>query len=228
MLPLTDPSNDVPILGPIGVGVGTLGTTWQQILPSDPQRRGMVVHNPGTNNLYIAPANLPSQPSTGAGALLIYPNEEAEIYASNEYENVNAAWMGWVSAGSFQPVSILNFTGTNASVAAPAPLAYLNQGSVIVSPVATGVILGTTLQSIIGSNAQRRGIAFHNPSTAAVAVMPANISVSFGAAGSIIVLPGDTKTFRSDISSRIRVNVGWNAIAQVAGANPLTVLEFLG
>lgn len=225
--PLASLVYDVPVLGPIGVGVATLGTVWQQVLDFDANRRGVIFHNPGSNNLYVAPRNLSAQPPSGAGALLIYPQEEAVILAENEHDNVNTAWMAWVDQGVNQPISILNFTGTNQSVPAPQPLASLRQGSSIASPVASGILVGAASAPVIGANPVRRGITFHNPGTVILALCPDNLTAVVGA-GSIILLPGQTKTFMTKPKSRIRVNCGWNAIAAQAGSNPLTVLEHLG
>lgn len=224
-IPLSYPSNDVPILGPIGVGVATLGTVWSEILASDPNRRGVIFHNPGANTLFVAPSNLGVQST--AGAVIVYPGYEVEFLAEDERQNINTAWMGWVDVGANQPVSILNFTGTNASVPAPLPLASLDQGSVITSPLASGSVLTTAVSSVIGSNAQRRGITFSNPGSIPVCVMPSNLSVQFGVAGSITILPGQTKTFMARPRSKVRVNCGWSAAAQ-SSTNPLSVLEWLG
>src|SRR6185312_1604516 len=118
-----DLTHDIPVLGPIGVGVATLGTVWTQIIGADFTRRGIIFHNPGTHNLFVCPTNISVQPTSNQGAILIQPQSEAEILSENEYTNVNSAWMGWVDTGSNQPVSILNFSGTNASVPPPEPLA---------------------------------------------------------------------------------------------------------
>ena len=228
VIPYADLTHDIPVLGPIGVGVATLGTVWTQIIGSDLTRRGIIFHNPGAHNLFVCPTNITVQPSSNQGALLIQPQSEVEILAENEYNNVNSAWMGWVDAGTNQPVSILNFSGTNASVPPPEPLAQLRQGSAISSPLGSGVLLGVSVSAAISSNAQRRGIIFHNPGTIPLAVMPANLSVTYGVAGSIILLPGDTKTFMAKPNSRIRVNCGWSACAQSSSNNPLTIMEILG
>jgi hypothetical protein len=226
-LPLADLVYDVPVLGPIGVGVATLGTTWQQIIAADSQRRAIVFHNPGANNLRVAPANLTVQPAHGQGGMLIYPGEDLQLYAEDEHENINCGWMGWVDAGVNQPVSILNFTGANASVAPPLPLASLRMGSVIASPNGSGVLLGAASAPAIGANPVRRGITFHTPGTVNLAFCPANLAAVIGA-GSIILLPGQTKTYMAKPRSRIRVTCGWNAIAATGANNPLTILEHLG
>lgn len=227
-LPLADLTHDVPVLGPIGIGLATLGTVWAQVLAADAARRGVIFHNPGAQNLFVAPANLAVQPASGQGALLVYPGESAEVLAEDEHQNVNCAWMAWVAGGSNQPLSILNFTSTNAAVtAAPMPLASLNQGSTIASPLGSGVLVGGASTTAIAANRQRRGITFHNPGTVALAVCPANLTAVFGAGG-ITLLPGQSKTFMAKPQSRIRVNCGWNVIAQSGSNNPLTILEHLG
>lgn len=225
--PLADLAHDIPVLGPIGVAVGTLGTTWTQVLAADVSRRGVIFHNPGSVNVFVAPANLSAQPASGAGALLIYPGEEQDVLALDEHQNVNAAWMAWAASGSNRPLTILDFTGTNSSVPAPNPLASLNQGTAISSPNASGVLLTTASATAIAANAQRRGITFHNPGTVGVAVCPANLTAVYGAGG-VIVLPGQSKTFMARPASRIRVNCGWNAIAQSGSNQPLSILEHLG
>lgn len=227
VLPLADLVYDVPVLGPIGIGIATLGTTWAQVLAADTQRRGVIFHNPGSENLFVAPANLASQPANGAGALLIYPQEEAVLFAEDEHENVNCAWMAWVASGSDQPISILNFTASNPAVTLPPmPLASLRQGSGITSPVAYGYSIGTGSVATLGANPVRRGVTFHNPGTVNLAVSPGNIAAAIGAGG-IIVLPGQSKTLMAKPSARIRVNCGWNAVA-ASPSSPLTILEHLG
>lgn len=226
--PLADLAHDIPVLGPIGVGIGTLGTAWAQVLGVDTQRRGVVFHNPGSNNLRVAPANLSGQPAQGQGGILIYPQEEFELYGDDEHMNISQAWMAWVDTGSNQPISILSFTGSNPSqTTPPMPLASLNQGSSILSPNGSGVLLGTSSLLAISANPVRRGITFHNPGSVEVAVCPANLSAVIGAGG-IILLPGQSKTFMARPRSRVRVNCGWNAIAASGSNNPLTILEHLG
>lgn len=135
-LPLAGLVNQTPILGPIGVGIGTLGSVWVQVLPADPARKGITFYNPGLNNLRVSPSNLASQ--NNAGAFLIYPGEMFDLFSEDELVNVNSAWMAWTDSGSNQPISILNYTGTNASVPAPNALANLNYGVPIVSPLTYG------------------------------------------------------------------------------------------
>lgn len=228
VVPLSSPAYDIPVLGPVGVAVTSLTTTWAQVIASDPMRRGIIFSNPGdTYSKFVAPANLSAQPATLEGAFRIYPQEDLIILAENEHENVNRAWKAWTENNADGTLTILNFSGQNQSVPAPNPLASLNQGSVIDSPNASGVLVTTSSRAAIGANAQRRGISFHNPGSVPLAFCPSNLSASFGG-GSVILLPGQTKTYQAKPQSRIRINCAWNVIAQSGSNNPLTVLEFLG
>ena len=224
--PLADLSYDIPVLGPIGVGIASVVPVWQQVLAADLTRRGVVFHNPGNVDVLVAPANLASQPATDAGALRIYPGNDLVLLTDDEHTNVNAAWQAWVDAGTGK-LSILNFSGTNPAQATQMPLISLSQGSSITSPISSGVLLGTVSTTVIATNPQRRGISFSNPGTVTVAVSPANLTASIGA-GSIIVLPGQTRTYMANSRSRIRVNCGWNGISASGSNNPLTSLEHLG
>jgi hypothetical protein len=226
VMPLADLVHDIPVLGPIGVAVSGIGTVWQQVLGSDATRRGVIFHNPGNVDVLVAPANLSSQPATDAGALRIYAQSDLVLLSEDEHQNLNTAWMAWVDGGA-GVLSILNFSGVNASVPPPMPLASLNQGSGIPSPLASGKLLAAASLAAIGANAQRRGITFHNPGAVNLAVCPSNLVAAIGA-GSIILLPGQTRTYMAKPKSRIRVNCGWNAIAASGTNNPLTVLEHLG
>jgi hypothetical protein len=224
--PLADLVHDIPVLGPIGVAVSGIGTVWSQVLGSDPTRRGVIFHNPGAVDVLVAPSNIAVQPATDAGALRIYAQSDLVLLSEDEHQNLNTAWMGWTDAGT-GALSILNFSGTNSSVPPPMPLANLNQGSSIASPLGSGVLLALASLPAIGANAQRRGITFHNPGAVTLGVCPANLTASIGA-GSIILLPGQTRTYMAKPRSRVRINCGWNAIAQSGANNPLTILEHLG
>lgn len=221
-MPLAGLSNAIPVLGPIGIGIATLGTTWIQVLPADAGRRGVLFYNPGANNLRVTPVNLAVQGN--AGAFLIYPGEWLEFYADDLSVNVNSAWMAWVDTGTNQPISILNFTSTNTSVPAPQPQSQMSYGVPVQSPLTYGTTLTNASVPIIAANPQRRTVVFHNPGTVNVAVTPANLVAVIGAGG-IILLPGQTKQIPA--KGLIKVNCGWNGIAAVAGSQPFTVAELL-
>ena len=52
-----------------------------------------------------------------------------------------------------------------------------------------------------------------------------SLGASIGA-GSIIVLPGDTKTILGN--DYVKVNAGWNACAQSGNSNALTAMSLYG
>jgi hypothetical protein len=224
-LPMARLTSGVPVLGPVGIGF-SLGTAWQQVLAFDAVRRGVIFANPSSDTIYVAPANLSGQQI--AGAVAIFPQEEWDLFADPPI-SVNTAWMAWAATGPASAFTVLNFTDQNVlgspnNANGPLPQSNLSFDVPIVSPLATGISLATSSVTAIGSNPVRRGIAFHNPGLVPVAVCPANLSAAFGP-GSIIVLPGATK--RIFAKGNVKVNCGFNAIAQSGSNNPLTVLEYV-
>jgi hypothetical protein len=222
--PLADLANDVPVLGPIGVAVTTVGTTAAQVIGADAVRRGILFHNPGSVNLRIAPVG--STLVTAAGGILIYPGEEFELLEGDDnLFNVNCAWQAVADGGSNNALTIFNFTDNNPAQVTQNPLMQVNQTAQISSPAITQeTALGTVSKSVIGANPMRRGILFHNPGSVVVGVCPANLVALIGA-GSLTILPGQEKRILA--KGRVRVNCGFNAIAQGGSNNDLTILEFL-
>lgn len=222
MVAQSDMANDVPVLGPIGVAVAALGLSPVAVIGADPVRRGIIFHNPGTVNLRVVPANL--TPTPGAGGIVVYPQTEETIYG-DENLHVNSGWNAVADSAGSNPLTILNFTDNNQSVAAPEAVARLTYAIPIVSPRGVQVsALGTISAQVIGANPNRRGVLFSNPGPNIVAVCPSNLSAVIGA-GSIVILPGAEK--RIVARGRIRVNCAWNAIAATGSANSLTILEFV-
>lgn len=215
-------SGDVPVLGPIGVGYATLGTTSAEVIGADAVRHGLIFHNPGSVIFRVTPANL--TPVAGVGGIPVYPQSELPILGE-ELTDVNCAWNAVADSGANNPVTIFNFTDNYQGVPAPEPLARLNVGVPISSPLGIQISALTTASlSVIGANPVRRGILFSNPSDVPVAVCPANLTALFGA-GSMIVLPGGEKRIMA--KGRLRVNCGWKAIAESGAGKSLTILEFL-
>jgi hypothetical protein len=223
--PLADLSYDVPVLGPIGIAIANLGTGSTQVIGPDPTRAGIVFHNPGTQIIRVAPANLTLVP--GSGGILIYPQEEEALF-SDAAMALNCAWNAVADSDSNNPLTIFNFSGYNASQPAPMPIARLSYGVPIVSPNGIQVSnIGTGSQQVIGRNPMRRGIVFMNPNPypRLISVCPENLTASSAAAGTLGILPGQEK--RIIARNRIRVNCAWNACADAGSGNSLTILEFL-
>jgi len=223
--PLASLAYDVPVLGPIAIAFPTLGTSSTSVLGPDSTRAGVVFHNPGSQIIRITPANL--TPISGAGGILIYPQEEEAIF-SDAAISLNSGWNAVADSGSTNPLTIFNFTGYNAAQPAPMPLTSLTYGVPIPSPNGIQVSnLGTSSQQVIAANPMRRGILFHNPNPEPIliSVCPANLAALSGGAGSMGILPGQEK--RIIARNRIRVNCAWNAVASQGSGNSLTILEFL-
>lgn len=105
----------------------------------------------------------------------------------------------------------------------PEPLIQQNQIIPIASPVFTSVALtGANSPSVIGPNAQRRGITFANPSaTQTIYIAPAGSPIAVGQG--IPLFPGATYSVMAQ--GNFQINCGWQAIA--SGACNLSILEFV-
>ncbi len=99
------------------------------------------------------------------------------------------------------------------------------------SPVTTGVNnIGTAAISVIGANASRHGLFFHNPATTNVNMYVFQSTVSStptlsAPGGAFLILPADTFPFPS--SEYANVNTGFFAFASTGTNNALTIMEFL-
>ena len=103
------------------------------------------------------------------------------------------------------------------------PLIQQNQIIPIASPLFTSVALTTAnTPSVIGANAQRRGITFANPSaTQTIYLAPAGSAIAVGQG--IPLFPGATLPIMSQ--GNYQINCGWQAIA--SGNCNLSILEFV-
>lgn len=221
-----DPWNDYPILGPYAVAVTGLTLASQQVIGADPARKGIWFHNPGTQNKRIIPAS--GAPLVGgAGGILLYPQEDFHLLQTEDSQfNVNVAWIGVtdnISDGSF---TVLDFTPNTPGAPQVRPTIRMKQQIPVDSPIASvaSVQPGGGIQ-VAAANPNRNGIQFVNSSTQNIGVCPSNIAPSIGA-GSIIVLPGQTKTIIGN--DRVRVNCAWLATAAGGANNALAVLSLYG
>ena len=224
-LPLAYLTGDIPILGPIGIGIPGLTTTASMVLASDPVRHGILFHNPSTTiTKRIAPIGSTLLP--GAGGIQIYPQNDFMLF-DDEYPllNVNCAWQALTDDSSDGTLTIFNFTDNNNSVPAPAAVSATNYGVPINSPVITQVSnISTAPQQVAVSNQNRRGIIFQNSGAVTVYVSPANV-IPPQIYGSWTVLPGQER--RIFAKGRVRCNCAWNGFSTVGSNNQLTVLDFV-
>lgn len=227
--------NDYPILGPYSVPITTLTTVATQVLGADTTRKGIYFHNPGTKNKRVMPAGTTAADLAtaiaalvgGTGGILIFPQSDFVLLQGDDTRyNVNCAWIAVTDDASDGSLTILNFTPTTPN----APLVQMtmrqNQQNPITSPVgsqATGI--GTASQQILAADPNRTGVMFSNPGTQIVAASPSNVAASIGA-GSIVILPGDTKRIIGN--ARVKVNCAWNGIAAGGSSNVITTLGLYG
>ena len=224
-LPSARSWSDFAILGPYGIAITNLTTVSQQVLAADNARNGVIFHNPGAQNKRVMPVG--SALAGGSGGILIEPQTDYVLMKNQDSQfNINCAWIAVTDNNSDGSLTILNFTPNTPG----APMVQQSMRSLqdvpVASPVGFPTInlgLGSTL--ILAADPNRRGVQFHNPSGVVEAVCPSNLAASIGA-GSIIVLPGDTKTIIGN--DRVKVNCGFNGASASAGPNAITVLGLYG
>lgn len=216
---------DLPILGPYGIAITTLTTVSAQVLAADPQRAGVIFHNPGTATKRIMPAG--SVLAGALGGIPIYPQTEYILLKDPSAQfNVNCAWIAVTDDNADAALTILNFTPNTPGAPQVRPTTRLNQQIPNSSPVGTQITaLGAAGQSILAADPNRNGVEFTNPDAAIVAaVCPDNLVPSIGA-GSVIILPGQTKRIVGN--HLVKVNCAWLGIAQSGSIN-LTALSLYG
>jgi hypothetical protein len=227
------PWYSLSLLGPTGIAISNLTTVAEQVLGSDQTRAGVIFHNPGsTYPKRVLPAGTTAADLAaaiaalvgGSGGILIEPQSELILLQDEtDQYNVNCAWVGVTDNNADAALSIFNFTPSGQPIRPPT-MRY-SQQIPVTSPLATSISgIGTGSQALLGFDANRTGVKFHNPGTITDAVCPANLGALIGA-GSMIVLPGDTKTIMGN--DQIKVTCGWNVAAASPGGQ-LTALSFYG
>jgi len=217
--------SDYPILGPYSIAVTGLTTVAQTVLAADPACKGVIFHNPGSKPKRILPVG--QALVGGTGGIVIYPQSEYKLLMDpNSHFNINVAWQAVTDDNTDGLLTVLSFTpNTPNAPQVRQTIRTLMQNS-IASPVSSETLtLGTGSQQILAADPQRMGVQFHNPGSVQVAVCPSNLVASIGA-GSIIVLPGDTKTILGN--DYVKINCAWNGAAQSGNANALTALSLYG
>lgn len=217
--------NDYPILGPYAIASTALTTISSSVVPADGARAGIYFHNPGSKNKRVMPDGLPLV--GGSGGILIYPQSDFILLKTLDARyNVNCAWNAVTDDDTDGSLTILNFTPLTPGAPMVRPGVRLLQQIPVVSPVALQTnSLGAGSQALLPADPNRHGVLFSNPGTVTCAVCPDNLAASIGA-GSIIVLPGAEKRIVGN--DLVKINCGWNAIAQSGSGNSLTALGLYG
>lgn len=219
------PWYDLPILGPYAIAITNLTTVSSSVLAADSARTGVWFHNPGTKNKRIMPAG--SVLAGGAGGILLGPQQDyALLKAEDSQYNINCEWIAVTDDNTEATLTILNFTPNTPGAAEVQPTTRLLQQISIVSPTGTQVTgIGIGSSTALAADPNRLGVEFFNPSVNTLAVCPSNLAAAIGA-GSILLYPGVSKTIMGN--DRVKVNCGWNVIADSGAANQLTALSFYG
>ncbi len=217
--------NDYPILGPYSIAITALTTVAQTVLAADPACKGVIFHNPGTKTKRIIPVG--SALVGGTGGIVIYPQSEYKLLQDQgSHFNINVAWQAVTDDNTDGLLTVLSFTPNTPGAGQVRPTIRTLMQNPIASPVASETLtLGAGSQQVLAADPQRMGVQFHNPGTVNIGVCPSNLGASVGA-GSIIVLPGDTKTLIGN--DYVKINCAWNAAAASGNANALTALSLYG
>lgn len=216
---------ELPILGPYAIAITGLTTVSTGILVSDLTRAGVIFHNPGTVAKRVVPAD--STLAGGSGGIVIYPQEEFTlIRAPNMPYNINCGWIGVTDDPADGALTIFNFTPQTPGAPKAPITTRLSQQIQVTSPISLQTTLGTGSKQILAADANRGAVEFHNPGTVTLAVCPSNLPAVIGAAGSMILLPGDTKRIVGN--QLVKINCAWNGIALSGASNPITALSFYG
>ncbi len=217
--------SDYPILGPYSIAVTGLTTVAQQVLAADSGCKGVIFHNPGSKAKRILPVG--QSLVGGTGGIVIYPQTEYKLLQDpNSHFNINCAWQAVTDDNTDGALTVLSFTPNTPNAPQVRTTIRTLIQNLITSPVSAETLtVGTGSQLVLPADPNRMGVQFHNPGTVQIGVCPSNLGAAIGA-GSIIVLPGDTKTILGN--DYVKVNCGWNAAALTGNSNALTAMSLYG
>ena len=218
-------TNDVPVLGPIGVAISSLTTAASTVLAFDAVRHGVYFHNPGTKTKRVAPSG--SGLVGGAGGIPIYPGSSWMLLQGEDSDyQVNTAWEAVTDDNTDAALTVLNFSDANPAVTAPPmPTMRQNQTISLTSPVDTLTVLAVASIPILAADPNRRGVIFINASAVNQAVCPSNLAAVVGA-GSIVIAPGAEARIVGN--RRVKINCAWNGISASGSGNQITALGLYG
>jgi len=88
----------------------TLSTTASVAIASSTTRHGLLMHNPGTANVYIYQTGMASAPTTSvlAGSIVIYPGGTFTL-PSAQFPNINSGFSAFSGTGSSQPFTVVEW-----------------------------------------------------------------------------------------------------------------------
>lgn len=98
----------VPVTSPVAELLATLGTGSETLLDPDPNRHGVIFHNPGTVNVAVCPDNVAAV--VGAGSIVILPGDRKQIIG-NDRVRINCGWNAIAASGSTNRITALSLYG---------------------------------------------------------------------------------------------------------------------
>lgn len=96
----------------------------------------------------------------------------------------------------------------------------------VLGPIAAAVTnLTTVTASVLGFDAVRHGVLFHNPGLQTKRVAPLGAALA-GGAGGVVIFPGSSWMLLQDEHSDFQVNCGWQAVTDNNADGALTIFNF--
>lgn len=88
----------------------SLTTTPTVVIPTSTSRHGLVMHNPGTTNIYVYATSIATAPTTTnlAGSIVVYPGGTI-TFPSAAFPNINAGFSAYNLTGASQPFTVVEF-----------------------------------------------------------------------------------------------------------------------
>lgn len=101
----------------------------------------------------------------------------------------------------------------------------------ILGPIGiASIALSAVGQSVLGTDARRKGVIFHNPGTANKRVMPISagslVGSLTGGVGGILIYPQSEYTLLQDEAAGFNLNSAWQAVTDNIADTSLTILNF--
>ena len=88
----------------------SLTTTATVVIAASTIRHGLVMHNPGTTNIYVYATGMTSPPNTSvlAGSIVVFPGGTLS-FPSASFPNINAGFSAYNLTGASQAFTIVEF-----------------------------------------------------------------------------------------------------------------------
>lgn len=114
----------------------------------------------------------------------------------------------------------------------PVNNAFISHDVPVLGPIGRGTPVSQRARPVLGVDYRRHGVLFQNCSRATMRVFPDNAPLSAGAGGivlapwEILELFSSTGGELGEDAARVRLNCGWQAVADEPGMHPLTVWDW--